>query len=209
MLIPKHHWPGARPRRTGLIVLLALLSAGPSRVGAQALQSFEELPLRVNLDDRLRIEDSSGARTSGRLSRLTRDELAIQTDAGEQRFTSDTVHSVAIRGHSLRKGALLGTGVVAVLGALATCSHEEGEICIIVGALRAAPIGAGVGLAMAALTSRMNAPILTGAVGAGLGLPVGALIRRTTMVYPQPDNRAVLAPMMSRRAFGVRVSRRW
>jgi hypothetical protein len=119
-------------------------------------QSFEELALRVNLDDHLQIEDRSGAKATGRLSRLTRDELAIQTDAGEKRFTSGTVREVAMRGHALRKGALIGTGVFAVLGALAVCSHEGGGDCIIVGALGAAPIGAGVGLSMGALISRMR-----------------------------------------------------
>jgi hypothetical protein len=129
---------------------------GPSQGWAQVVRSFDELALRVNLDDHLQVEDQSGARASGRLSRLTRDELAIQTDAGEKRFTSDTVREVAVRGHSLRKGALIGTGVFAVLGALAICAHEGGGDCIIVGALGAAPIGAGVGLAVGALTSRMR-----------------------------------------------------
>ena len=140
MLIPNCRWPSACPRRTGLIMFLAVMLLGPSRAWAQVLQSFEELALRVNLNDHLQIEDQSGAKTTGRLSRLTRDDLAIQTDAGEKRFTSVTVREVAMRGHSLRKGALIGTGVFAVLGALAVCSHEGGGDCIIVGALGAAPI---------------------------------------------------------------------
>ena len=120
------------------------------------LQSFDELALRVNLADHLRIEDQSGAKTTGRLSRLTRDEITIQTDVGEKRFTSVSVREVAMRGHSLRKSALIGTGVFAVLGALAVCSHEGGGDCIIVGALGAAPIGAGVGLTLGALVSSMR-----------------------------------------------------
>jgi hypothetical protein len=123
---------------------------------AQALESFEDLALRVNLDDQLQVKDQLGVKATGRLTRLTREEMAIQTDAGEKRFTSDTVREVAVRGHSLRKGALIGTGVFAVLGALAVCSHEGGRDCIIVGPLGAAPIGAGVGLAMGALISRMR-----------------------------------------------------
>jgi hypothetical protein len=35
----------------------------PSIGIAQPLQSFQDLALRVNLDDRLRIEDQSGMRT--------------------------------------------------------------------------------------------------------------------------------------------------
>ncbi len=129
----------------------------PSQGSAQALQSFEDLALRVNLDDQLQVEDQSGVKATGRLTRLTRDEIAIQTEAGEKHFTRDTVRAVAVRGHALGKGALIGAGVFAVLGAVATCSHEGGGNCVIVGLFGAAPIGAGVGLAIGALTSRMRA----------------------------------------------------
>jgi hypothetical protein len=128
----------------------------PSQGSAQALQSFEDLGLRVNLDDHLRVEDRSGVKATGRLMKLTRDEIAIQTKAGEKRFTPDTVRAVAMRGYALRKGALIGAGVVAVLGAVATCSHEGGGNCVIVGLFGAAPIGAGVGLAIGALIPQMK-----------------------------------------------------
>jgi hypothetical protein len=140
----------------GRVSFIAFILLAPSQGWAQALQSFEDLALRANLDDQLQVEDQSGVKATGRLTRLTRDEIAIQTDAGEKRFTSGTVREVAVRGHLLRKGALVGTGVFAVLGALAVCSHEGGGDCIIVGPLGAAPIGAGVGLAMGAFISRMR-----------------------------------------------------
>ena len=123
---------------------------------AQPLQSFQNLALRVNLDDRLRVEDRSSARINGRLTHLTRDGIAIQTDAGERRFTSDAVREIAVRGHELRKSALIGAGVFAVLGTIANCSHHDGGTCFIVGPLVGAPIGAGVGLAMGALIPRMR-----------------------------------------------------
>jgi len=143
-------------RRTVVRSFCALMLLAPSRGSAQALQSFEDLALHVNLDDRLQVEDQSGAKATGRLTRLTWDEIAIQTDAGEKHFTSDTVREVAVRGHSLRTGALIGAGVFAVLGALAMCSREGGADCIVIGPLGAAPIGAGVGLTMGALISRMK-----------------------------------------------------
>ena len=149
--------PSASLRRTGLASLAALMLLAPSQGSAQVLQSFEDLGLRVNLDDQLRIEHQSGGRTTGRLTRLTRDEMAIRTEAGEQRFTRDTVRAVAVRGHWLRKGAFIGAGVFGVLGAVATCSHEGGGNCVIIGLFGAAPIGAGVGLAIGALTPRMRA----------------------------------------------------
>ena len=143
-------------RRSIVVSFLALTLLAPSQASAQALQSFEDLALRVNLDDQLQVEDQSGAKVTGRLTRLTREEIAIQTDAGEKRFTRDTVREVAVRGHPLRKGALIGTAVFAVLGAVANCSHEGDGGCVAVGSLAAAPIGAGVGLAVGALVPRMR-----------------------------------------------------
>ena len=148
MLIRNRRWPGASLRRTALVSFVALMLLAPSPGWSQALQSFEDLALWVNLDDQLQVEDQSGAKATGRLTRLTRNDMAIQTHAGEKRFTSDTVRGVAVRGHALRRGALAGAGVFAVLGAVAVCSHRGGGDCSIVGPLGAAPIGAGVGLAI-------------------------------------------------------------
>ena len=138
------------------VALLALMLVAPSQSSAQVLRSFEDLALRVNLGDQLQVEDQSGAKVSGRLTRLTRDEMAIQTDVGERRFTRDSARSVAVRRYPLGKGALIGAGVVSVLGAVATCSHEGDGGCAIVGLLGGAPIGAGLGLAFGAVIPRMQ-----------------------------------------------------
>ena len=69
-------------RRTGLASFLTLMLVASSQASAQALQSFEDLALRVNLDDQLQVEDQSGVKATGRLTQLTRDEIAIQTEAG-------------------------------------------------------------------------------------------------------------------------------
>jgi len=155
----------------------------PSQGSAQALQSFEDLALRVNLDDQLRVEDQSGVKATGRLTRLTADEIAIQTEAGEKRFTRDTVRAVAVRGHALRKGALIGAGVYAVLGTVAMCSHERER--------------EGSGNCALAI-------VPFGAVGAGVGLAMGALIAQMRTVYRAPENRASVPP--SGGAIGVQAS---
>jgi len=152
-------------------------------IGVQA-SLLEDLGLRVNLDDRLQVEDRSGAKASGRLTRLTRDDIAIQTGAGEKHFTRDTVHQVAVRHQPLRMATLIGAGAGAAYGAVAGCTGPRREECA-------------------------DAPIMAGAVGAGLGLAVGALIHRTTIVYPEPEKRTFVLPAISRDAVGVRVSRRW
>ena len=143
-------------RNRRLASVVAFILVAPSHGLAQELQSFEDLALRVNLDDQLQVEDQLGGRTTGHLTRLTRDEMAIQTEAGEKRFTSDTVRAVAVRGHALGKGALIGAGVFAVLGAVATCAHEGGGSCVVIGLFGGASIGAGVGLAFGALIPRMR-----------------------------------------------------
>ena len=321
----KRCWPRAGRLGMAVVSLVVFVLLVPSQGWAQVLQSFEDLPLRVNLNDQLQIEDQAGAKVGGRVTRLTRNDLTIQTTAGEKRFTGDTVRAIAARGHALRRGALVGAGVFAVLGGVAVCSHRGGEGCGVVGPLAAAPIGAGVGLAIGALIPQMrpiyrapesistplfhaasgvqaslledlalrvnlddrlriedqsglrtigrlthltddditiqtdagekhftrqavrqvavrhqplrmavligagagaatgavvactgpsreecaDAPILAGALGAGLGLAAGAFMHRTTIVYPEPEKRTLILPVISRDAVGVRVSRRW
>jgi hypothetical protein len=315
-----------RMRRTVVVSFCALTLLAPSQGSAQILESFEDLALRVNLDDQLQVEDPSGVKATGRLMHLTRDEIAIQTEAGEKRFTSDTVRAVAVRGHALREGALIGAVLLAVIGAVTVCSDDGVENCALVGSLGAAPIGAGVGLVIGALGSRMravyrapenrasvprsggatraqaslledlaarinlndrllvedasgrstsgrlthltadeitlqtaagekhftretvrqvtvrrrplrmavligagagaatgavaactgpereecaDASIIAGAFGAVLGLAVGSLIHQATVVYPEAEKRALVLPMISRDAVGVRVSLHW
>jgi hypothetical protein len=128
---------------------------------SQSLQSFQGLALRVNFDDRLRIEDQSGVRTTGRLTDLTRDEIAIRTGSGEQRFTSADVRAITIRRAPRRKSILVGAAAGAVAGALAGCAGQDRQECA-------------------------DAPILLGGVGAGVGLALSALMARATTVYPSP-----------------------
>ena len=109
MLIRNRHWPRSL-RRTGLASFVALMLVAPSQGLAQVLQSFEDLALRVNLHDQLQVEDRSGVKTTGRLTRLTRDEIAIQTKAGEKRFTRETVRAVAVRVTRSVRARSLGPG---------------------------------------------------------------------------------------------------
>jgi len=145
---------------------------------------LEDLALRVNLDDQLRVEDQLGLRTAGRLTRLTADEITLHTDAGEKRFARDAVRQVALRHHPLRMGVLIGAGAGAAIGAVAACTGPDREECA-------------------------DAPIIAGAFGAGLGLGVGALIHKTTIVYPEAEKRTLIVPVISRDTVGIRVSRRW
>jgi hypothetical protein len=132
--LPMHHT---------LIGLLALVSFTATVSSAQTLQSFQELALRVNLDDELRVQDRSGVTVTGRLTRVTRDAITIVSDAGEKRFARDTVRAVDVRAHPIGKSAVIGAAAFAVLGAVATAVHNgRGNT------LGAAAVGAGVGAAV-------------------------------------------------------------
>jgi hypothetical protein len=151
---------------------------------ARALQSFEDLALVVNLDDQLQVEDQSGVKVTGRLARLSRDEIAIQTDVGEKHFTRETVRQVEVRRQPLRMAVLIGAGAGAITGAVAACTGPEREECA-------------------------DASIIAGAFGAGLGLAAGALVHRSMIVYPEPEKRTLILPVISRDAVGVGITRRW
>ena len=145
--------------RAALVCSFALLLPPPA--AAQTLQSFDTLALRVDLDDRVRVEDRSGGSTTGRIIRLTRDEIAIQTDDGERRFTSATVRAVALRGHALGRSALIGAAAFAALGVAAAVAHGNDAA---VGPLGAAAVGAGLGLAVGTLIPRMK-PVYSAPAG--------------------------------------------
>ncbi|HEY5544452.1 MAG TPA: hypothetical protein VIK50_00205, partial [Gemmatimonadaceae bacterium] len=152
-------------------------------IGVQA-SLLEDLALRVNVGDQLRVDDRSGAGTTGRLTRLTADEITLQTPAGEKHFTREAVRQIAVRRQPIRMAVLIGAGAGAAIGAVAGCAGPDREECA-------------------------DAPIIGGAFGAGLGLAVGALIHKTTIVYPEPEQRTLIVPAISRGAVGVRVNRRW
>jgi hypothetical protein len=120
-----------------MLVALFLLPA-PART--QSLDSFDKLALLVNLDDHVQVQERSGAVDTGRIRRLTRRDIVIETPAGEKRFTSDAVQAVALRGHPLRTGALIGAASLGVLGSVAVCEHKGGSNCAVVGALGPVPM---------------------------------------------------------------------
>ncbi|MBZ5556358.1 MAG: hypothetical protein LAO77_03680 [Acidobacteriia bacterium] len=156
----------------------------PAARGAAGAGLLEDLGLRVNLDDRLRVEDQSGSVTTGRLTGLTRDEMAIQTGAGEKKFTRERVRQVAVRRQPLRMATLIGAGAGVALGALTECRGGDTTEC---------PDGL----------------VLLGGLGAGAGAIVGLLVHSTTIVYPEPATRTVVSPVISRGGAGVRFNLRW
>ena len=157
---------------------------GP-RVTSTFQPSFlEDLALRVNLGDHLRIEDRSGIVTTGRLTRLAANEVTVHGDTGEKHFTREAIRQVAVRHRPLRTAVLIGAGAGSIAGAVAACTGPSREECV-------------------------DASIMSSALGAGLGLAVGTLMRKTTTVYVEQEKRTSILPVISRDALGVRVGRSW
>jgi hypothetical protein len=121
--------------------------------------SFQDLALRVNLDDRLQVEDTMGVWITGRLTHLSTDLLTIQVDDDQRQFTSSIVRNITVRGNSRRRGVLLGAGLGVAVGALAACSGPDRQECV-------------------------DGPLLLGGVGAAVGFVLGARITPVTTVYP-------------------------
>jgi hypothetical protein len=145
---------------------------------------FDALAPRINLDDRIRVQDQSGVRTTGRLSRLTADGIAIQTDAGEKRFTADALREVAVRRSPVRLLTLIGAGAGIAAGALTECRAELHPEC-------------------------PDALVILGGLGAGGGALTGALIQRTTTVYARQGKMAVVVPAIGRDTVGVQTGVYW
>jgi hypothetical protein len=104
--------------------------------------------VRVKVGDQLRVQDRSGAETTGRLTALTADEITLETDAGEQRFLRDAVATVAVRRSYAWMGAFVGAGVGAVAGWVGDTEHHDFDL--------PALLGAGAGAIAGALIPRMK-----------------------------------------------------
>lgn|GEM_PF-3444611 len=156
----------------------------PPSLGGDQAGFLADLALRINLDDKIQVESASGDRTSGRVTRLTADEITVHTDAGEKQFARETVRQITVRRRSIRRTVLVGAGAGALVGAVAACTSPNREECI-------------------------DATIMSGALGAGLGFIAGALMHTTTIVYPEADRHTSVSPVISRDLIAIRIGRQW
>jgi hypothetical protein len=142
---------------------------------------LNELALHVNLGDQLRVRDRSGVTINGRLTGLTGTEITLETESGEARVAAIAVRAVTVRHYALGQSALLG-GVLFTALAFAAPACRENPDCV---PIAAAPLGAGVGLA------------------------IGALVPRQKTVFRADEPRVAVAPVLSLRSVGVRATLRW
>ena len=152
-------------RRTRLVLVLALLLL-PWTTSAQPVPAFDRLADRLNAGDRVRIVDAAGREHSGPVATLSPDVIALGREGGAtERFARADVREVWMRRRdSVRNGALIGFGSVAVSYCALAVSWDNAQQCG-VPAFFLGGLGAGIGaLVDAALTRqgivfRAEAPV--------------------------------------------------
>ena len=164
----------------GLVVGTAVFAHAQDRVA-----SFADLPMRINLGDRLTVQESGGATWRGRLTHITPEQLVLRVDGRDRVMARNEVRQVRICCDSLRNGTLIGLGAGAVLGVLVASDFSERP-----------SVGDGLGLAM-----------MFGAIGTGLGVGIDALIRADVVIYRAPPLTLRVAAIPAGR--GAQVLLRW
>lgn len=132
-------------RSTSVATVAIVVALNAPLAGAQSVESFAQLPLRINAGDDVRAIDQSGARVTGRVVSFGRDGLMLRTDDGDRRFTPATTQRIAVRSSSKARGALIGAGTFLVIG-LVGCPEDSAEGCPVFAALLwGAPLGTLIG----------------------------------------------------------------
>jgi hypothetical protein len=90
--------------------------------------------------------------------------MTIETGAGEQRLTRETLREVAVRRHPFRAATLIGAGAGAAYGGLTACLTGDRTEC-------------------------PDATLIGAGLGAGAGIVAGMLLQSTTVVYPEPERQ--------------------
>lgn len=141
-------------RRFPLALVAGLIAFAGTPADAQ--HSFHDLSQHVETGKWLQIEDSSGAKTTGRLKEIGADAITLTLEDGtrERQFPRDTIVTVAQRRRYGKRGALVGAASLSAVLGLVECPgddpHEQCGDAILDGAL----MGAGLGAIIGALTSR-------------------------------------------------------
>jgi hypothetical protein len=171
------------------IALLVLFYASTgSTVSAQTPQGAERdletalIPGRI-----VWITESGGREEKTRIVGVSGDTVTITAGEDIRRLRTTDVMRVRVRhSDSVLNGALIGAGAALGSGLLLCSLTETWENC----------------------RDDVGPMLAIGAIGAGAGIGIDALIRgrRTIFEAPQGSTRLYAAPIVSRRAAGLRVS---
>ena len=184
-----------KPRTIGLAAFL-VSCAGATGVDAQNIaSSFDQLSVLVKPGDKITVVDVRGAETEGRIGKLSRDTLTLDTAAGPRQLgEADVARIRQRRSDSLQNGAIIG-----------------------------AAAGAGYGIAMLTFFAAISdggdvipASVITGMVvftglGAAAGAGIDALIKRRQVIYEKSGGggKVAITPLFVKGRRGVAVSVRF
>jgi hypothetical protein len=179
------------PKASVIALVLALTALVSAPAAAQTAASFNDLTLRLRVDDTVRLRDTSGRIVRGRITAVSSDQIVIDVNGQPTTFPAGRVGEVAVRHHALGAAALIGLASGATVGILFV--HEFAGIA---GRPTAGTYGVG--------------GLVFGADGAGLGVGIGAIVPTTSLVYRAPGGGQVsLAPFVTRDGLGVRAAATW
>ena len=177
---------------TATVALFSAMLALPSVAPAQEpVKSFDQLDTRLKPGDTIWVTDAQGREVKGKIRGLAPSSLTL--DGGAGTMDADAVRLIMEgKGQQKFKGAMYGLaagGGAALLLILAagSCDGEDCEILYYIGAPIAAGAGAGIGLALGAVTHK-----------------AGRVVYRAPGAQAAP--RLSVAPLVAPRARGVVVS---
>ena len=175
------------PLRLAMVAAVAVIIVMPSQSAAQEPPEtppavFQDLPLLVNLGDRIAVTDDTGRELQGDLVDISPSALSVLV-AGT-RYDLQEANITGIRQwrpDSVKNGALLG---------------------LLAGA------GSAVALLEASDVQWAVMPVFMGGEGAGIGALVDAMITKSTLIFSKkrPARGISVAPLLSRDRTGVAIS---
>ena len=174
-----------------VVIGLVFSFAGTREAAAQEASSFEQLQVLVGSDDEVTVTEADGKRTRGRIIELSPSSLHLSVNGTPRRLNEAQIleirqHGPDPIGNGAKKGALIGLGFGAAMGAL-RCAVERGFCAL-------APLTVGI----------------YSALGAGIGAGVDALRKGERTVYRAPvtaSSRGLhVTPVVGRDQKGLRLS---
>jgi len=159
-------------------ILLLFLCGGGSRVEAQGVaSSFDQLGVLVKPGDSITVVEVGGSEIKGRVARLSRDRLTLQTAAGTRELGEPEVTLIRHRrGDSLKNGAIIGAiaGIAYfVTGAALLGDTDGGDVIVgtaIAGGLLSAGMGAAAGAGIDALITHQQVIYRRAVAGSRVGV---------------------------------------
>ena len=179
--------------------LLLLLTLAPRLALAQEpAHSLQDLPSRLRTGHTIRIVDTEGKKTEGKLDGLTDSSLQIKVDGEMREFRGTSLREIDLKYRDpVSNGIILGAIIGVAAGAVFGISGVSPEGC-------------------ESSKCKLGATALWGAIGGGIGAATGALgdsmKQGYLRVFSAPGttvNRWCVSPILSRETKGMKITLRF